>query len=306
MEKFSFLKKIDEIYTKATKAIIGDIPHDGDTQQDTSNHKTTSNKTTKAVGLKERLIEVKEKFLTLGTPNEKEVLYEEVVKREKQKSKKVTKTKQNIAKKSSAKKEKSSTSTTDTKKPETKKATKTKSPVSTAKKTTPTKQKNTTSKKTVNKKPKTKITTNTPKTSTKSTDITKKSSTKTDTTQKTIKKSPNTKTGGKRAEKIALYIKDIKKHYGEVDEEFVAIIVKNLGPSIYNKDAETVACSDPKELDTVRKNFLMKKLQIDASQGVLDAAIQDVCEELKKARTKYRATFYYALAKKFKKESTLS
>lgn len=86
----------------------------------------------------------------------------------------------------------------------------------------------------------------------------------------------------------------------------MAIIVKNLGPSIYRRDAELVSCSDPKELDTVRRNFLIKKLGIDASKGVLDAAIQDVCVELKGVRTKYRATFYYALAKKFKKESVLS
>lgn len=142
--------------------------------------------------------------------------------------------------------------------------------------------------------------------------VTKKSTEKKPTTKKTtetkstaVKKTAAPK-GSKRAEKIALYIKDIKKHYGEVDEEFVAIIVKNLGPSIYKKDAELVSCSDPKELDTVRKNFLMKKLEIDASQSVLDAAIADVCQELKSTRTKYRATFYYALAKKFKKESVLS
>jgi len=122
----------------------------------------------------------------------------------------------------------------------------------------------------------------------------------------TTKKSTTAAKGSKRDEKIALYIKDIKKHYGEVDEAFVAIIVKNLGPSIYRKDAELVSCSDPKELNTVRRNFLMKKLGIDASQAVLDAAIQDVCTELKGVRTKYRATFYYALAKKFKKESVLS
>jgi len=134
----------------------------------------------------------------------------------------------------------------------------------------------------------------------------KKTSVKEPTTKKPAAKKPAAPKGGKRAEKIALYIKDIKKHYGEVDEDFVAIIVKNLGPSIYKKDAELVSCSDPKELDTVRKNFLMKKLGIDASQGVLDAAIADVCQELKSTRTKYRATFYYALAKKFKKESVLS
>ena len=120
------------------------------------------------------------------------------------------------------------------------------------------------------------------------------------------KKSSVAPRGAKKAAKIALYIKDIKKHYGEVDEDFVAIIVKNLGPSIYKKDAELVSCSDQKELDTVRKNFLIKKLGINTSEGVLDAAIKDVCEELKSTRIKYRATFYYRLAKKFKKESVLS
>jgi len=137
--------------------------------------------------------------------------------------------------------------------------------------------------------------------------VTKKAAEKksTETKSTTVKKAAAPK-GAKKAEKIALYIQDIKKHYGEVDEDFVAVIVKNLGPSIYKRDAELVSCSDPKELDTVRKSFLMKKLGIDASQGVLDAAIADVCEELNATRTKYRATFYYALAKKFKKESVLS
>jgi hypothetical protein len=138
---------------------------------------------------------------------------------------------------------------------------------------------------------------------------TKTTTEKKSTTKKKVtvsKKSTAPAKGSKRDEKIALYIKDIKKHYGEVDEAFVAIIVKNLGPSIYRKDAELVSCSDPKELDTVRRNFLVKKLNIDASKSVLDAAIQDVCEELKGVRTKYRATFYYSLAKKFKKESVLN
>ena len=169
--------------------------------------------------------------------------------------------------------------------------------------TTPTKK--TAKKKPVAKKPATK------KTTTKKPAATKKATeTKTTAKKPTVKKTPVKKPaapkGAKKAEKVALYIQDIKKHYGEVDEDFVAIIVKNLGPSIYKKDAELVSCSDPKELDTVRKNFLMKKLGIDASQGVMDAAIADVCQELKSTRRKYRATFYYALAKKFKKESVLS
>jgi hypothetical protein len=181
-------------------------------------------------------------------------------------------------------------------KKETKKTVAKKSPST---KTTTAKKKSATPAKTTEKKTTVKKATVKKKVATKTTTVTKKSAS-------TTKKTTTPTKGSKKAEKIALYIKDIQKHYGEVDEDFVAIIVKNLGPSIYRRDAELVSCSDPKELDTVRRNFLIKKLGIDASQGVLDAAIQDVCEELKGVRTKYRATFYYSLAKKFKKESVLS
>ena len=124
---------------------------------------------------------------------------------------------------------------------------------------------------------------------------------------KTAKKSTKkTKKTTKTQEKIALYTKDIKKTYGEVDQDLLVLIVKNLGPSVFNKNAELVSCDDNKELATVRQNFLINKLNVDASKGVLDAAIADVCEELKTSKKKYRATFYYSLAKKFKKESALS
>ncbi len=112
--------------------------------------------------------------------------------------------------------------------------------------------------------------------------------------------------GAKKAEKIKKYTADIQKHYGSVDEDFLAIIVKNLGPSIYLRDAESVSCGDQKELDTVRKNFLIKKLGLTSSDDELNALIAEVCTELKDQRIKYRATFYYALAKKLKMESALS
>jgi len=370
MEKKSFLKKIDELYTKATKAIIGDIPHDGD-DQSTPSSKKSSNPTTEVVGFKNKLLSVKDKFLNLGAPDKKSLLYKEVVKREKQEAKDIakstkeaTKTKKTVTKKTVIKKASPKKKTAGTKKSSSETAKKTPSKKVTVKKTVEKKKpakKTTTTKKTSsvskaetsNKKAPTKKSATQKDTSVTKKAVTKKASakkvpskSKTETTKKTpvkkvtvkktaekkipskkktadvskveanTKKTPTkkvstTKTntepkGTKKAAKIALYIKDIKKHYGEVDEAFVAIIVKNLGPSIYKRDAELVSCSDPKELDTVRKNFLMKKLGIDASKGVLDAAIQDVCEELKATRTKYRATFYYALAKKFKKESVLS
>jgi hypothetical protein len=362
MEKKSIFKKIDELYTKVTKVIIGDVPHDGETQHTSSKSTPHQNQET---NIQSTLLTVKEKILNLGKPNdEKALLYQEVVKREKQESKEADKQAKASKKATKSKTTKTDTNkkitSTKTKKPVTKKvsenkasSTKTKTSKKTpAKKTQATAESKTTqTKKTTTKKPAVKksiaksstakkptTTKSTTKTSTKTaeskkTTVTKKpvakksvtkkpvakkttpktTSTKKATTSKTTptKKAPTSKKaaaskGSKRDAKIALYIKDIKKHYGEVDEDFVAIVVKNLGPSIYKKDAEFVSCSDPKELDTVRKNFLVKKLGIDASKGVLDAAIQDVCTELKGVRTKYRATFYYALAKKFKKESVLS
>jgi len=232
----------------------------------------------------------------------------------KETAKKKSSTKKTVAKKKPTAKKPTVKKTSD-KKTTTKKTTTKKSP---AKKTAVAK-KESTDKKTVSKKPVAKKTATKKTVETKA--DTKVTSTKKPVTKKkvtttkkeipkktgaTVKKIPAVAKGSKRDAKIALYIKDIKKHYGEVDEAFVAIIVKNLGASIYRKDAELVSCSDPKELDTVRRNFLTKKLGIDASKAVLDAAIQDVCTELKGVRTKYRATFYYSLAKKFKKESVLS
>lgn len=364
MEKKSILKKIDAFYTKSVKVIIGDISLDEDnTTSDEKNKRPTLPKN-KIESFKQTFTTVKSKFLNLGTPDEKELLYKEVVKREKQeakvakqKNKKKTSTKKPVAKKTTTKKE---ATTSKTKKSETKttakKATSTK--VKTSKKTTTEKATNTTTKAS-SKKPETKTTekktttakkssptskttvattksenkkkapattkskattskkpvtkkVDTSKTETSKAKTTKKAPIKkaTSTATKTVSKAKNTKkptaTMSKRDTKIALYAKDITKHYGQVDNDFLTLIVKNLGPSIYRRDAELVSCSDPKELDTVRRNFLMKKLGINASQGVLDAAIQDVCTELKGVRTKYRATFYYSLAKKFKKESALS
>jgi len=206
-------------------------------------------------------------------------------------------TKKAVKKKSAAKKP--ATKKTDTKKPASKKATE-QTKTSTEKVVKKPAAKKTAAKRSVAAKNETETKT------TKKKSAAKKPATKKVTETKSTAAKKSAPKGAKKAAKIALYIKDIKKHYGEVDEDFVAIIVKNLGPTIYKKDAELVSCSDPKELNTVRKNFLMKKLGIDASKGVLDAAIADVCQELKSTRTKYRATFYYALAKKFKKESVLS
>ena len=336
MKRFGLFEKIDSVYTDIVKKIIGEIPQDENRETTLSKQTSSSVASLKQVttsGIeKVKTVGLKKAILSIGTPKEEDVLYKEVVKREKEEekerrkrereAKKVQKELEQAAKKAkkSAPKRKTSNAkkTTVDKKSSTTKPTvskKASTTTNTTKKTTATKKttttKNTESKKTTA----TKKTASKKKETTSKTEKTTKSKTTPNATKKISKKVEKTKTsakktpvakGTKRDAKIALYIKDIKKHYGEVDEAFVAIVVKNLGPSIYRKDAELVSCSDPKELDTVRRNFLIKKLGIDASKAVLDAAIQDVCTELKGAHTKYRATFYYALAKKFKKESVLN
>lgn len=97
-------------------------------------------------------------------------------------------------------------------------------------------------------------------------------------------------------------IADVKKYDSSADDALVAAVFKGLGPAVYNKDASLVSCSDQAELDTVKKNYLIKKLGMSDGPE-LDAAIKEVCEKMKGTRQKSRVTFYYLLCKKFGKES---
>lgn len=105
-------------------------------------------------------------------------------------------------------------------------------------------------------------------------------------------------------EKIEMYGKSLKEKVGVTpDMDLLRLVTKGLGPSIYNRDAESVSCSDQSELDRVKKNYLMKKLGL-ADSPELDAAIKGVCEQMGSSnRNKYRAVFYYLLCQKFKMES---
>lgn len=108
----------------------------------------------------------------------------------------------------------------------------------------------------------------------------------------------------KRDDLIAKYADDLKNKLGETpDMDFLTKVTIGCGPSIYNKDAATVSGSDQSELDTVKNNFLIKKLGLKDSSE-LDDAIASVMDAYGKSnRNKYRAVVYYKLAKHFKKES---
>lgn len=106
----------------------------------------------------------------------------------------------------------------------------------------------------------------------------------------------------KRDEYIAKYAKQLKDAGVNVDMDLLTKVTIGLGPSIYKADAETVSGSDASELETVKKNYLMKKLGL-ADSPKLDDAIAKVVDTLGKSnRNKYRACFYYLLCKEFGKE----
>lgn len=108
----------------------------------------------------------------------------------------------------------------------------------------------------------------------------------------------------KRDDLIAKYAEDIKSKLGETPNmDLLTKVTIGCGPSIYNADASTVSGSDKSELETVKKNFLMKKLGLSESQD-LDGAIATVMEKYGKSnRNKYRAVVYYMLTKHFGQES---
>jgi len=104
-------------------------------------------------------------------------------------------------------------------------------------------------------------------------------------------------------EKVAQYEGSMKDLGISFNADLFSKVTKGLGPSIYKKDAETVSGSDPKELETVKKNFLMKKLGLPDSPK-LDNAIEKVIEKMGKSnRNKYRAIVYYLLVKELGQES---
>jgi hypothetical protein len=109
---------------------------------------------------------------------------------------------------------------------------------------------------------------------------------------------------GKRDELIAQYAEDLRTKCGmDPDMDLLTKVTIGCGPAIYDADASTVAASQPGEIETVKKNFLMKKLGLGDGPE-LDSAIDKVIETYGKSeRNKYRAVVYYMLVKHFGKES---
>lgn len=108
----------------------------------------------------------------------------------------------------------------------------------------------------------------------------------------------------RRDDLIAQYAADIKGKFGESpDMDLLTKVTIGLGPAIYNLDASKVSGTDDSELQTVKNNFLIKKLGMSDNPSLMDGIKRVLDTYGATERNKYRAVVYYMLAKHFNKES---
>ncbi len=112
---------------------------------------------------------------------------------------------------------------------------------------------------------------------------------------------------GKRDALIAQYADDLKNKCGVTpDMDLLTKVTIGCGPAIYNADASTVAASQPSELETVKDNFLVKKLGLADGPELMEAIGKVLDTYGRSERNKYRAVVYYMLTKHFGKEAVYS
>ncbi len=108
----------------------------------------------------------------------------------------------------------------------------------------------------------------------------------------------------KRSELIAKYAADLEeKCQVKPDMDLLTKVTIGCGPAIYNEDASTIAASDPEELETIKKNFLIKKLGLKDGPELMEGINAMVEKYGRSNRNKHRAVFYYLLATHFGKEA---
>jgi hypothetical protein len=109
---------------------------------------------------------------------------------------------------------------------------------------------------------------------------------------------------GKRDDLIAKYADDLKnKCKMTPDMVLLTKVTIGCGPSIYDKDASTVAASDKDELERIKANFLIKKLGLKDGPALMEGIHAAIDTYGKSERSKFRAAFYYILVKHFGREA---
>lgn len=109
---------------------------------------------------------------------------------------------------------------------------------------------------------------------------------------------------GKRDDLIAQYADDLKNKCGVTpDMDLLRKVTIGCGPAIYDADAATVAATQPSELETVKTNFLIKKLGLPDGPDLMAGIETVIATYGQSERNKYRPVVYYLLTKHFGKEA---
>ena len=112
---------------------------------------------------------------------------------------------------------------------------------------------------------------------------------------------------GRRDELIQKYAESLRtKCDVEPDMALLEKVTKACGPAIYRRDGETVSSSDTKELDTIRTNFLVKRLGLPDDEHLMGGIQKAITTIGRDNRSKYRPVVYYLLVKHFGKEDALA
>ena len=107
----------------------------------------------------------------------------------------------------------------------------------------------------------------------------------------------------KRDDLISKYAEDLRtKCKIEPDMALLTKVTIGCGPAIYNADSSTVAGTDASELETIKANFLIKKLGLADGPKLMEAIKAVIDTSGKSERNKYRAVVYYMLVKHFGKD----
>ena len=107
----------------------------------------------------------------------------------------------------------------------------------------------------------------------------------------------------KRDDLISKYAEDLRtKCKIEPDMALLTKVTIGCGPAIYNADSSTVAGTDASELETIKANFLIKKLGLADGPKLMEAIKAVIDTYGKSERNKYRAVVYYMLVKHIGKD----
>jgi len=109
---------------------------------------------------------------------------------------------------------------------------------------------------------------------------------------------------GKRDDLVALYAEELRTKCGiEPLMDLLTKVTIGCGPAIYGSDAAFVTASDPTEIDTIKRNFLVKKLGLSDTPELRDAIEAIIATYGRTDQRKYRAVVYYMLTRHFRREA---